>query len=52
MKLEYVMKEMGELYPEMTLEEIDQLVKEALQQKTIQEVIVNYICYAKNRLGK
>ena len=49
MKLEYVLNEVKELYPEMTLEEIDDLIEEALQQKTIQELIVNYICYTKRR---
>ena len=47
MKLEYVLNEVKELYPEMTLEELDNLIEEALQQKTVQEIIVNYICYVK-----
>ena len=50
MRLEYVLNEVKELYPDMTVEELDNLVEEAIRQKPIQEMIVNYICYVKNRL--
>ena len=52
MKLEFVLQETKEIYPNMNDEEIENLINEALQQQSIQEMIVNYICYAKNRLGK
>jgi len=47
MKLEHVLNEVKALYPKITDEEIHALVNEALQQKTIQEVIINYICFVK-----
>jgi len=47
MKLEHVLNEVKELYPDMTVEELDNLVEEAISQKPIQEMIVNYICYVK-----
>jgi len=44
---DYVFKEVKEIYPKITDEEIHELVNEALQQKTIQDVIINYICFVK-----
>jgi len=49
MKLEYVLNEVKTLYPDMTVEELDNLVEEAIRQKPIQEMIVNYICYVKKK---
>jgi len=44
---DYVFKKVKEIYPKITDEEINELIEESLQQKTIQEVIINYICFVK-----
>lgn len=38
-------EEVNEMYPEMTQAEMTDLIYKALEQKSIQEMIVNYICY-------
>jgi len=51
-KLEFVFKEVKEIYPNTTDEEIQELINEALQEKSIQNIIVNFICHVKSKLGK
>lgn len=52
MKFNYVFSEVKKLYPKMTDEEIKSLIDEALDQNSLQEAIINYICYVKVRLGR
>jgi len=52
MEFEKVKREVKEMYPNMKNEEMEELINDALQQDSIQNIIVNYICYVKERAEK
>ena len=47
MKFEKVYKEVKEMFPNITDEEINKLINEALEQEPVQKVIIGYICHIK-----
>ena len=52
MKFDYVYKRVKEIYPKITEEEITELLNEALQTKTVQQILVNCIGNLKMGLGR
>jgi len=52
MQFEKVKMKIKEMYPDIKNEEIEKLINEALQEDSVQNVIVKYICYVKERIEK
>ena len=52
MKFDYIYKRVKEIHPELTEEEISELLNEALQTKSVQQILINCIGNLKIGLGR